>query len=76
MEQRYCLELDVLMFYTVYFYVYSSGFLYFMGLSTFRISASGFIVCQIALDEMSNVLAVWRVRYTGDGCYIVIYKFI
>jgi hypothetical protein len=45
MEQSYCSDL-VVMFHTVYFYVSRSGFLYFMGLSTFRVSTSGFSMCE------------------------------
>jgi hypothetical protein len=41
MEQSYCLELVVVMFHAVYFYVSQSAFFYFMGLSTFRVSTSG-----------------------------------
>jgi hypothetical protein len=42
-EQSYCSELVVVKFNTVFW----SGFLYFMGFSTFRVSTSGFVMCQL-----------------------------
>jgi hypothetical protein len=44
MEQSYYSELVVVMFHN--FCVSRTDFLYFMGLSTFRISTSGFVMCQ------------------------------
>jgi hypothetical protein len=49
MEQSHCSELVVVMFHAVYFYVFWSGFLYFMGLSTIRVSTSDFVICQNAI---------------------------
>jgi hypothetical protein len=43
MEQSYCSDVFVVMFHTVYFYFSWFGFLSFMGLSTFRVSTSGFV---------------------------------
>jgi hypothetical protein len=51
-EQSYCSELVVMMFHAVYFCVFRSGFLYFMGSSTFRVSTSRFVICQIATHFM------------------------
>lgn len=79
MEQPYCLQLDVVMFCTVHFYVSWSGFLYFMGLFTFCISALGFIVCQIAIVRLLvwwciskySVSVSWSVKchlFNWGGC--------
>jgi hypothetical protein len=46
MEQSYCLELVVVILHTVYF-----CFLVWFSLSTLRVSASGFIICQIAIPH-------------------------
>jgi hypothetical protein len=48
MEQSYGSGLVVVIFHTVYFYGYWSGFLCFMGLSIIYVSTSGFVICQIA----------------------------
>jgi hypothetical protein len=40
----FCSELVVVTFHAVYYYASWSGFLYFMGLSTFRISTSVFVM--------------------------------